>query len=308
MPGKNLMSTLYDGPIVDAHHHLWDLSMGKHPWLIPSDSAVPLAGLQDLMHDYVVRDYLADSTGHNIVATIHIEALWDASDPLGETRWLETLDKTRSIAARYVAGAALGTPAAAGLIAAQKACGRVVGVRGILSFHPHDVSKSFIHRPDLGYDKDWRRDVALVRDAGLHLELMMYPYQAEIVHDLAGAFPDLQIVVNHCGSPIDRDEKGMQRWRDGLSLIAERPNIALKISNPGAYDPDWTFESVAGVVLECVGAFGPGRCMFGTDYPVARLQMSFGDIYDNFKRSVAGLSSADQRALFHDNAVRIYRL
>jgi predicted TIM-barrel fold metal-dependent hydrolase len=302
-----MAQTLYDGPIVDAHHHLWDLSMGKHPWLSPSDSAVPLPGLEDLRRDYLVEDYLRDSAAHNIVATVHIEALWDAADPVGETRWLDTLDKSRSIAARYVAGAALGTPASAAIIAAQAAFGRVAGVRGILSHHPHDASKSFVHRADLGYDKDWRRDVAHVRNAGLHLELMMYPYQADVVHDLAGAFPDLQIVVNHCGSPIDRDDSGMQRWRDGLKLVAEQPNVALKISNPGAYDPNWTFESISGVVLDCIAAFGADRCMFGTDYPVARLQMGYDDIYDNFKRSVARLPAADQRALFHDNAVRIYR-
>jgi predicted TIM-barrel fold metal-dependent hydrolase len=303
-----MTANLYDGPIVDAHHHLWDISMGKHPWLCPSDSAVPLPGLKDLMHDYVVADYLRDCAGHNIVATVHIEALWDAVDPVGETRWLETLDKTRSIAARYIAGAALGTPAAASQIAAQAAYDRVIGVRGILSFHPHDASKSFVAQADLAYDPDWRRDVALVRDAGLRLELMIYPYQAEAVFDLAGAFPDLELVVNHCGSPIDRDEIGMRRWRDGLKRIAERPNISLKISNPGAYDPDWTFESVKGVVLDCIGAFGPARCMFGTDYPVARLQMSFPAIYDNFKQAVAHLPAASQRALFHDNAARVYRL
>ncbi|MCX8278962.1 amidohydrolase family protein [Phyllobacterium sp. 0TCS1.6C] len=303
-----MMAKLYDGPIVDAHHHLWDLSMGKHPWLTPSDSAVPLPGLENLMHNYLVADYLRDSASHDVVATVHIEALWDAADPVGETRWLEALDKSSSVAARYIAGAALGTPAAASLIAAQAAYDRVIGVRGILSFHPHAPAKSFVSRPDLAYDADWRRDVGLVDDAGLHLELMMYPYQADAVFDLAGAFPDLRLVINHCGSPIDRDEAGMQRWRDGLKRIAERPNVLLKISNPGAYDPEWTFESVEGVVLDCIAAFGPQRCMFGTDYPVARLQMNFSDIYDNFKRSVAHLPSADQRALFHDNAVRVYRL
>lgn len=303
-----MMAKLYDGPIVDAHHHLWDLSMGKHPWLTPSDSAVPLPGLENLMHNYLVADYLRDSASHDVVATVHIEALWDAADPVGETRWLEALDKSSSVAARYIAGAALGTPAAASLIAAQAAYDRVIGVRGILSFHPHEPAKSFVSRPDLAYDADWRRDVGLVHDAGLHLELMMYPYQADAVFDLAGAFPDLRLVINHCGSPIDRDEAGMQRWRDGLKRIAERPNVLLKISNPGAYDPEWTFESVEGVVLDCIAAFGPQRCMFGTDYPVARLQMNFSDIYDNFKRSVAHLPAADQRALFHDNAVRVYRL
>lgn len=299
---------MYDGPIIDAHHHLWDYGMGKHPWLMPSDGAVEALGsLAALRRDYLVADYLKDAAGHKVVGTVHIEALWQEDDALGETLWLEGLDKSQGIAQRYVARAPLGTSQARDVIARQASVKRVVGIRGILSHHPTAPQKSFCKRADLGFDKDWRRDVGLLGEAGLHLELMMYPYQAEAVHDVARSFPKLQIIVNHCGSPIDRDAEGMQRWRDALKHVASQPNVALKISNPGAYDPQWTPDSIKAVVHDCLKAFGPERSMFGTDYPVAEMQMTYPQIYQNFKAAVAHLPENQQQALFHDNARRFYR-
>ncbi|MGB3646044.1 MAG: amidohydrolase family protein [Mesorhizobium sp.] len=298
---------MYSGPIIDPHHHLWDLSMGKHPWLLPTDPSVQaVAGLSQIATNYLVDDYVRDSSGHNVVATVHIEALW-AGDPLGETQWLETLDKSQGVASRYVGGASLGTPAAADAIARQAAFERMTGIRGILSWHP-DPKKCFVADPELGRNPAWRSDIARLREHGLNLELMMYPYQAEIVREIAEALPDLQIIINHCGSPIDRDPEGMQRWRDGLKLISACPNIAIKISNPGAYDHDWTLESVRDVAMHCIDCFGSERSMFGTDYPVSKIQMSYDQIYDTFKTIAAALSPQEQSRLFHDNAKRFYRL
>lgn len=154
----------------------------------------------------------------------------------------------------------------------------------------------------------WRRDLALLPKHNLIFELMMYPYQAGMVADLARDFPGLQLIVNHCGSPIDRDEEGMRRWRDGLRLISQHQNVALKISNMAAYDKQWTQASLRDVALRCIDCFGPDRSMLATDYPVARLQMAFDAIYDSFKQIVADFSENEQRALFHDNAAGFYRL
>jgi predicted TIM-barrel fold metal-dependent hydrolase len=298
---------MYSGPIIDPHHHLWDLSMGKHPWLSPSDPTVQaVAGLSKIAHDYLVEDYVRDSRGHNIVATVHIEALW-AGDPVGETRWLETLDKSNGVALRYVGGASLGKPGAEAAISDQAMFDRVTGVRGILSWHP-DPKKCFVADPELGRNPEWRRDVARLEKNRLNLELMMYPYQAEIVREIATAHPGLQVIINHCGSPIDRDPDGMKRWRDGLKLVSTCPNIAIKISNPAAYDNNWTFDSIREVVVHCIDCFGVERSMFGTDYPVSKIHMSFGQIYDTFKNIAAVFSMDDQAALFHDNAKRFYRL
>ena len=246
------------------------------------------------------------SRDQNVVASVHIEALW-AGDPVGETRWLETLDKSKGVALRYVAGASLGKPGSEAIIAEQASFDRVTGVRGILSWHP-DPKKSFATDPELGRNPDWRRDVALLEKHGLSLELMMYPYQAQIVREIAQAQPGLQIIINHCGSPIDRDPEGMQRWRDGLKLISACPNLAIKISNSGAYDPPWTLESVRAVAMHCVDCFGVDRSMFGTDYPVSKIHMNFNQIYEIFKTIASALTSEEQAKLFHDNAKRYYRL
>jgi predicted TIM-barrel fold metal-dependent hydrolase len=299
---------LYDGPIIDAHHHLWDLSMQRHKWLMPSDSSVgALGGLKAIALDYGVAQYRADSASQPIVGSVHIEALWDETDLVGETRWLETLDKTGNIAARYIARAPLGKAGAEAVLEAQASFPRVIGIRDILSWHP-DPGKRFATRPDLAEDPAWRRDLALLPKYGLTFELMMYPYQAAMVSDLARSFPTLQFVVNHCGSPIDRDEEGMQRWRDGLRTVSQHDNVMLKISNMAAYDKDWTDDSLRAVALYCAECFGPARTILATDYPVARLQMTFDAIYDNFRRIFVDFSQAEQRAMFHDNAARLYRM
>ncbi|MBZ9939281.1 amidohydrolase family protein [Mesorhizobium sp. BR1-1-16] len=295
---------LYRGPIIDTHHHLWDLSMNRHPWLMQSSG--PLAALSSVASTYLVEDFLEDSAGQNVVATVHIEALW-AGDPAEETRWLDALEKGGGVGLRYVANARLGTPDTAKLIAAQAASPRVAGIRAILSCHP-DPEKSFVGDPRLAYAPDFRRDVGRVRDHGLHLELMMYPYQAEAVADLAAAFPDLSIVINHCGSPIDRDAAGMKRWHDAIVTVASAPNTIIKISSPGAYDAGWTLDSIRELVAHCLASFGPDRAMFGTDAPVCRLTMSVAEIWNALRQAVRHLPASQQAALFFDNAQHIYRL
>ena len=298
---------MYDGPIIDAHTHLWDLSMGRHAWLAEG-GGTPIAGLEKIRHDMAVDTYRRDAARQNVVATVHIEALWDAADPVGETRWLDTLDKSSGIAARYTAAAPLGTVRGAATLEQQAAFDRVVAIRQILSFHPVDPAKSFAARGDLALDPLWRADVARLAPAGLMLELMLYPYQLEQVVALARAEPELQIVVNHCASPIDRDAEGLQRWREAVRALAAEPNVALKVSNAAAYDPQPTYESLYGVMRHCIDSFGPARAMIATDWPVAKLFAPFDAIYDVARRVTADFAPAEQRALFHDNAARFYRI
>ena len=299
---------MYAGPIIDAHTHLWDLGMNRHPWLSPRGTVAALAGLEKLRTDFLVADYLRDSAGQNIVASVHIEALWDPADPLGETRWLETLDKSRGVAVRYTGAAPLGTPGAARVLEEQAGFARVVGIRAILSFHPTEPAKSFAPRGDIATDPAWRADVARLIPLGLNLELMMYPYQLGDVLALARGLPDLQIIVNHCASPIDRDAEGMRRWQELVRQLATCPNIALKVSNITAYVPGAPYDDVRAIAEHCIGCFGMQRTMLATDWPVARLNTGFADIYDTFKRITDGYSADEQRALFHDNAQRLYRL
>lgn len=298
---------MYAGPIIDAHHHLWDLSMGRHRWLDPDDTT--LAALGDISYmrkTYLPDDVLRDIDGRNVVGTVHIEAVWDrARDPVEETEWLDSLDKSRGIALRYIAWAPLRDPAVGDMLDRHRTSGRVVGVRETIRWHP-DPAKRW---SDAGIVADpvWRRGARELVRRGMALELLMNPWQSEEVAQLAADMPDLPILVNHCGTPNDRDEEGLARWRRGLALMGAHDNVAIKVSNFGAYGPDKTLPALRQTVMTCIEAFGTSRAMFGTDYPVARRNLPYAAMVDAFAEIIAGFSADEQRALFHDNAARIYR-
>ena len=302
------MSKPYAGPIIDAHHHLWDLSLARHPWLKPTAAGGNgLGDLDPIRRDYLPADYRRDAVGQPIVATVHIEASWVDDDCVGETRWLETLDKAGGIAARYVAHVPLVSPRAPALLEEQASFPRVVGIRDILSWTP-DPARRFAERGDLMDDPAWRAGLKRLGALGLSFDLMVFPNQHGDAARLAAAFPDQQFILNHCGSPINRDDAGMAAWRKGLAEIGRQPNVAIKISDLVAYDNDWTLDSLRAVVLSCIDAFGPGRSLFASDFPVAGLHASFDEVFDSFKTITAGFSPTEQAALFHDNAARLYRV
>src|SRR5260370_4005245 len=302
------MTTLYDGPIVDPHHHLWDLSLGRHPWLGPGAEAFGgLGDLAQLRRNYLQNDYLRDAAGHNVVATVHVEAGWDGDDCIGETKWLESLEKVGGVAARYVARAPLAGAEALELIEAQAAFPRVVGIRDILSWS-ENPARRFAARGDLMRDPGWRAGLAALARNNLVFDLMVYSNQLVDAARLIGDFPNQLFALEHCGSPIDRDADGMRRWREGLAGVAIWPNVVIKISDLVAYDHEWTLESLREVVLRCLDCFGPQRAMFASDFPVAGLHATFDQVYGAFKTIVSGFSAGEQRALFFDNAERTYRI
>jgi predicted TIM-barrel fold metal-dependent hydrolase len=299
---------IYDGPIIDAHHHLWDLGLHRHPWLAADAGELGgLGELASLKRNYLPADYRRDAARQNVVATVHVEAGWRADDCLGESHWLETLDKSEGVAQRYVAHAPLASPDAPALIETQAAFPRVVGIRDILSW-TDDPNQRFAARGDLMDDPAWRAGLSRLARHSLVFDLMVFPGQLGDAARLARAFPDQPFILNHCGSPIDRDDEGMRRWRDGLALLAQSPNVSIKISDLVAYDHDWTLDSLRRVVRHCIDCFGTKRALFASDFPVAGRHASFDEIYEGFKTIVSEFSHGEQRALFFANAQRLYRI
>jgi len=209
---------------------------------------------------------------------------------------------------RCIGFADLAAPDAAATLDRLAAHRRCVGVRQMLSWHPTEPAKCFAPRPGIADEADFRRGVALLARHGQLLELMLYPYQAEEVARLARDFPAQAFIVNHCGSPIDRDRDGMLRWREGLQRLGAALNVNIKISALTAYDPSPTPESLREVAVHCIECFGVDRSMFGSDFPVGRLWTSFDAIFDGFKAIVRDFTEDEQSALFHANARRVYRI
>jgi predicted TIM-barrel fold metal-dependent hydrolase len=299
---------IYTGPLIDSHHHLWDIGMARHPWLVPAPGREMVFGdPAPLYRNYLPADLAADARRQNLVASVHVEAGWDRSDPIGETVWLSRLAGTERLPTVLVVYAPLDDPEVGKVLEAQSAFPLVRGVRFILSWH-EDADKSFALRSDYMDDRQWLAGFALLAQFDLSFDLMLYPGQMAAAARLAARFPETVILVNHAGSPADRDVEGMARWRRGLRALAAQPNVRIKISDLVAYDHDWTLESLRPVVLECIEAFGTKRALFASDFPVAGLHATYDQLFGSFKTIVADLTPAEQRRLFHDNAQRDYRI
>ena len=289
---------LYAGQIVDAHHHFWDLSLDKHPWLRGSEDP-------KLSRNCLPADYLQATEGYDIVASVHVEANWDPADPLGEIAWLDGLERPKGIAARYVGHADLADPNVERVLEAMAAHDRVAGIRQITSWHP-DKTKSAVADRHCMADPAWRRGLAVLDRLGLSFDMLISPWQMDDALDLARAFPGVKFALNHCGSPFDRTGDGMAYWSAGLHALAQASNVVLKVSDLVAYDPDWTHSSLRDVLLTCLDAFGPDRCMLASDHPVVTRFASFWQTYETFRVTYADLGDGDLFNMFAGNAARFY--
>ncbi|MBX5011324.1 amidohydrolase family protein [Rhizobium lentis] len=304
------MSGRYDGPVIDPHHHLWDLKLGRHPWLEKAQASgedMVFGSLAPLLRDYGIDDYRADAARQNVIASVHVEAGWSLVYPLEESRWLDGLDRSSGVAHRYIARVPLDGPDALRLLETEAENSNVVGIRDILSWHP-DAAKRFDPRPHRMSDPAWRAGLAHATRLGLVFDLMLYPWQMDEALALVGDFPGTLFVLNHGGSPVDRTQEGMALWRRGLRALGKAPNVRLKISDLVAYDHVWTLESLRPVIEHCLDCFGPARAMFASDFPVAGLHASFDEVYEVFRTVAAEFSLDEQRALFFATANDTYRL
>ena len=294
--------------IVDAHHHFWDLTQGRHPWL----TAAPLTEFRygdyvALRRNYLPDDYGRDTSQQNVVASVHVEAEWDLDDEVGETRWLAGIRARHGRPTVAVAHARLERDDVEDVLAGHAAFDFVRGIRQKPSAAtaPGAVVKGAAG--SMG-DPRWKRGFALLERYGLSFDLQTPWWHLPEAAALAREFPRTTIIVNHTGLPADRTADGLEAWRDALETVAAAPNVALKISGLGQADHSWPYASNRRVVRDAITILGVERCMFASNFPVDALCADYDTIFDGFRRSVHDFTAEDQARLFCDNAMRIYRI
>lgn len=295
-----------DFPIVDPHHHLYDLDHYRYPWLQDGVKPAAFGDYRAICRNYLLEDFLADCRNQNVVKSVHLDVGFDPADPVGETRWLQGLADTHGFPHGIVGYADLAQPDVRAALEGHLAHANFRGIRQSLNYHP-DPAKTYLSRPGVSREAGWRRGFALLHGLGLSFDLQIYYPQMDEAYDLARTFPDTQIILNHTGMQIDGPSH-FDAWRQGMARLAQAPNVACKISGLGMGDWHWTIESIRPYVLAAIDAFGIGRCMFASNFPVDKLFSSYDAIFDAFKTITRDFSSEERRAFFHDNALRYYRL
>ena len=285
--------------IVDAHHHLWQLSGGPlyYPWLQDErPHEFFLGDYSALKRDYLPADYRRDAAQHEVVKTVHVEAECSRDQQVAETRWLTEMSRRHGMPNAIVGHAWFHTGNAEEVLAGHKAFPLVRGIRS----KPADEA--------MMRDPKWLAGLRLLRKYDLSWDLRVKTWELSAAAAVVRAIPDIPVALNHAGFPWDRSEAGLEMWRKGMRALAACPNAWCKLSCLCLLDGDWSYEDNRRVVLEAIEIFGVGRCMFASNFPVDGLRVSYARMFDDFKRMTAGLADAERQRLFHDNASVFYRI
>ncbi len=334
-----------DLPIIDPHHHLWDLRPmvpmmpePHHPFIA---AIVPNA--------YYTFDQLRAHTtsGHNIIGTVYMECgafyngtYGEALKTVGEVEFVNGVAAQSASGlygpARYCAGIVghadlmLGSEAGAVLDALHAAAPRrFKGIRhaGAWDKDPSLLGAPFHHPEGLYRDATFRAGFAELGKRGMTFDAWVLEPQLRDVIDLARAFPDQPICIDHCGTPVGiasykgRLHERFDEWRRNIHELAKCQNVTVKLGGlamafcalpedgPAAGHGSERLAALWRPYIEtCIEAFGPTRAMFESNYPVDYWGADYAVLWNTFKRLARGASADEKAALFAGTAARFYGL
>ena len=334
-----------DLPIIDPHHHLWDLRPLVSAFPEPRHDFIETVGRTAY---YTFDELLADTqSGHRVIGTIFMEcgafydpARGEAMKVVGEVEFVN------GVAAQ----------GASGLYGDYRPCAGIVGhadlmlgaeakpvlealtsagngrFRGIRHSAAWDADPAVLgppfHAPEgLLRDDTFRKGFAQLGELGLSFDAWVVEPQLGDVIDLAQSFPEQPIILDHCGTPLGiacyegKLDENFERWRSSIRELAKCENVTVKLGGlamPFCMMPDQgptdsvSSEELADMwrpyVETCIEAFGPDRAMFESNYPVDKWAGSYATLWNALKRLASGASSEEKRALFAGTAARVYRV
>lgn len=274
--------------LIDAHHHVWQLSRGDYDWLTPAS--------RDLYRDFSVGDLAPELRLAGVERTVLVQAA--ASD--FETDYILEIGADTPWIAAVIGWVDLRGPATPRRLAALGAHPRFRGVRPMLQ---DDRDAGWILRSEA------TAGLRALVDLGLGLDALVRWEQLPLIAALAKAWPDLSIVLDHGGKPPIADAR-LGAWTDMIAPLAAAPNVTCKLSglvteaNGIASHP-----GVSRVVSVLLDRFGPERIMWGSDWPVLLESGSYTDWLrssQSLVREIAGEQAL--RHVFADTASRTYRM
>ena len=315
-------------PIIDPHHHFWDTPHRGH---------------------YFLPELLADiGGGHNIVATVFLEcqAMYCARGPadmapVGEVEFVNGI-AAMSASGNYgscrVAEAIIGHAdltlgaRVRDVLEAELAVsgGRFRGIRYSVAWDGSEAVGKFASRvtpPHLARDATFREGFAQLARLGLSFESWQYHPQLPDAIDLAQAFPDTTIILNHVGGVLGvgpysgRRQEILAGWRKDIGELARCPNVNVKLGGIGMTSFGFDFherdvppssDELAAAwrqyIEPCIEAFGVNRCMFESNFPPDKQSCGYTELWNAFKRITANATPAEKTALYSGTAARVYRL
>jgi len=292
-------------PIIDAHHHIWRLA--QTPWLNGPARPRIFGDYERLRRDYLPAAFAADARRCGVERSVYIQINVAAGDEIEEVQWVQAAADVHGYPHGIIGFADLASPKLGETLDAQSRCRNFRGIRQQLHWHENPAYRFAAHSHVMG-DRAWRRGLAVLGERGLLFELQIFAAQMADAARLIAEFPRITFILLHAGMLEDASPKGWRSWRSGMRELAARPNVMVKLSGLGTFSHQCTVAQWQPIVRETVATFGAERCIFGSNFPIESLWTTYERIIAVMRECLAERSQSEQRAIFHDNAQRIYRL
>ena len=275
--------------MIDSHHHLWNYSAEEYDWIPPG---TPLAKNQ------LVAELEKATSAAGVEATVVVQA----RQVLDESDWLLSMADSTELIAGVVGWVPVVDENVSEPLGRLAAHPKFKAVRHVLQGEPDSYFLC----------DDFHHGLSLLPDLDLRFDLLLFQRQLPVAIQLVDRQPDLGIIIDHIAKPEIRRGKIDPAWKTGMTELAKRENIlGVKISGmvTEVRDDEIDEATLRGYFEETLALFGPDRVLFGTDWPVCLLRIdSYKSWADMVRRFVAELSSDEQGAILHNNAVRCYDL
>ncbi|MCX4579278.1 amidohydrolase family protein [Streptomyces sp. NBC_01571] len=277
---------------VDAHHHVWDLSVRDQDWITGP-------GLRPLRRDFALGDLRPEAAAAGIGRTVLVQTVTVAEET---PEFLDLAGRSELIAG-VVGWTDLTRPDVADELARLRELPGGRYLKGIRHQVQGEPEPEWLLRPDV------RRGLAAVAAAGLVYDLVVLPHQLPGCVRAALEHPELTFVLDHLGKPPIAAGT-LDPWAGHVRALAALPNTVGKLSGlvTEADLAKWTVDDLRPYAETALAAFGPGRLMFGSDWPVCTLAASYAQVVAATEELTEVLDEGERADVFGGTARRVYRL
>jgi predicted TIM-barrel fold metal-dependent hydrolase len=292
-------------PIVDGHHHIW--RQADLPWLVGPMQPRIFGPYEAIRRDYLIDEFLADLAGTGVTQSVYVQCNWPKDRFEDEVAYVQKTAQATGWPHAIVAYADFSEPDVRPQLDRLARYDLVRGARMQLHWHENPLYR-FAARADLAADPVLRRNIRHLAEYGWSFDLQVFARQMAGAADLAEDCPKVTFVLQHAGMLEDLSLAGRAERRAGMVRQAACPNVVSKLSGLGTFLHKNDPAHIAEVMRETVGIFGAKRCLFGSNFPIEKLWTTYGALVDAFRNAAGSLPEADQQAVLHDTAMRVYRI
>ncbi|MBZ9644253.1 amidohydrolase [Streptomyces sp. PSKA30] len=277
---------------VDAHHHVWELSVRDQDWISGPE-------LQPLRRDFTVADLEPEARAAGVDRTVLVQTVTVPE----ETPEFLALAADHELIAGVVGWADLTRPDLADELDRLRELPGGQYLKGIRHQVQGEPDPEWLLRADV------HRGLAAVADAGLVYDLVVRPHQLPACARAAARHPGLTFVLDHLGKPPIA-AGAREPWASAVRALAALPNTVGKLSGlvTEADPATWTVDDLRPYAEVVLDAFGPHRLMFGSDWPVCTLAATYGEVIHTAGELTAVLSESERTEVFQGTATRVYDL